>query len=229
MDFKLFGIIGAGLAALGLVTTVPVIAQQSVDVSTSGLQAVVEWLRVAGGLIGMIVGMVGVWLYYRVMRKQKTSEALQTTVDIYKQQIEALSSEKTRLDNERVAHALAVADREKEIIALKSRTDISLVLETLTAFMKQSEARYGEGMKVLNGLLEHLGANSKDGMEQTRKNYELIGQMVKSIDALSRRFGSVEHKLEATKQSVDAVAADAGIGQHEEPEHQREERRRVPR
>lgn len=185
-----------GVQGIGLL-----VAQQAAVPSTT-FRSLIEWLRVVGGIIGMIFGIWGIWVYARALGRQKTTEAQSATIKIYEDQTKAMSMRITELTTQFATAVASGAEREKELILLKSRTDLSHVLETLTVFMKSSEIRYADGMKVLNGMLDHLNANAREGLNATATNYELIKKLVTSIDALSRRFGAVEESVEATRQAT---------------------------
>lgn len=205
-----------GVQGIGLL-----VAQQASYPTESLFSSLIEWLRVVGGVIGMIFGIWGIWVYARALGRQKTTEAQSATIKIYEDQTKAQTMRISELTTQFASTVAAGAEREKELILLKARTDLSHVLETLTTFMKSSEVRYADGMKVLNGMLDHLNANAKEGLSATATNYELLKKMVTSIDALSRRFGAVEESVEATRQATQDDGQDR--------DSKKDERRKGPR
>lgn len=209
-------------------------AQGNVREAVQPFISLVEWLKVIGGLVGMALGGLGVWVYYRTTTRTKTNEALNATVDIYKGQIDALMARDDMRERDLKEALMAQQEREKEMITLRARTDLSEVLkalqlmtqaqttamkestersnfvsETLTQFMKSSEERYGTGIKLMTSLLETNAENSKQAVVQATRNHEAISMLLKSVDSLSRRFGSVEHKVDNVQRAVSDAADDA--------------------
>lgn len=191
------------------------------DRAYDAVQNAIEWLKIIGGVFGFLIGGYGIWVYSRTTARTKTAEALEATVDIYKQQIDALTARDVTREKQHTEMITAMQDREKEVSALRARTDLSEVLkgvqllaqaqsqslqesanrdhsmiELLSGFMRSSEQRYESGMKIMSGMLEATAT-------QAKQNFDLASALTKSVDTLSKRFGEVEKTVDHVAEAVD--------------------------
>lgn len=232
---------GMVLLSVGMTTDPMTTVAPAVGASWTWL---IEWLRIVGGILGMVGVMFGIWVYFSVTRKQKTEQALATTMGIYRDEAAALKSKVETMDGDYKVQQAQIAERERELITLRARTDLSEVLKcsqvmtqsltdliaegrkhdsTITTVLKDAVAngqeQYKAVMEMNAKILTHLDDTAKQGLDQTIKNYELIEKLVVSINSLSRRFGGVER-------AVDKVSDQVGVdAPPEEPIERRKERR----
>lgn len=120
------------------VATNMVVAMQGKPDAIKPVVQLIEWLKVIGAIVGMVFGMLGVWVYFRTTIRTKTNEALQATVAIYKDQIDAWSARDVQRERDYKEALTTMADREKEVIILRARTDLSEVLKA-SQLMIQSQ------------------------------------------------------------------------------------------
>lgn len=197
--------------------------------SAASWEWLLEWLRAAGGILGLVVGGIGMWVYMRVAFKQRTEQAQTRVLTIRKDQIDALEARMGTMDEDYKRQKVQADEREKELITLRARTDLSEVLRSsqlmtqaltdliaearthdntisvvLRDAMSTGATQYQELMGLNNQILTHLSDTSKQGLDQSIKNYGIMERVVKSLDNLSRRMGKVEG-------AVDAVADQVGV------------------
>jgi cell division protein FtsB len=190
-------------------------------------QWLIEWLRIIGGLLGMVAGGVGIWAYFRVSSRQKTEQAQARALTIYKEQIDALEARMQTMADDHTAQRVQMEARERELITLRARTDLSEVLKcsqvmtqsltdliaegrkhdtTITAVLRDAvttgQHQYRDVMELMNKMLTYLTDTSKENLGQTQKNYALIEVVVKSMNNLSRRFGTVEDAVADVAEQV---------------------------
>lgn len=193
----------------------------------TGFTQILEWFRVAGGIIGFITLALGIVLYYRISMKGKWTEALNQTVDIYQQQNVALDLRIKSMEDEHKLVIGQMQERERELITLRARTDLTEVLKSsqvmiqgindlitdqrthdtaITTVLKDAmttgQQQYREMMELMNRMLIHLSETSKDNLSQSQKNYALIEVVVNAITSLSRRFGGVEAAVNGVAEQV---------------------------
>jgi hypothetical protein len=189
----------------------------------------VNLLKLVGGVFGMIGIGWGFLIYARAVKVTKTNEALKEALDSereraisFKARIESLE-ERAQIfveDHHRVQQA--VIEKDKEIAELRARTDLSRVVESqneLLTMKREHDAQmmkvfqdavatggsqYVQVMDVLAKLLAHLDETAKNNLAQTGKNHELILGLSRSVENLSRRFGTVEGKVQEVADAVDS-------------------------
>lgn len=189
--------------------------------------SLLEWFRVAGGIIGFITLGLGILLYYRVSMRSKWTEALNQTVEIYQQQNVALDLRIKSMEDEYKLVIGQMQERERELITLRARTDLTEVLKSsqvmiqgindliaeqrthdsaITGVLKDAmttgQQQYRELMDLMNRMLAHLSDTSKENLAQSQKNYALIEVVVQSMQSLSRRFGGVENAVNGVAEQV---------------------------
>lgn len=263
-----------GFAVFSLTELFQAIQQQrdTIDVTPHVMNAI-EWGRLIGGVVGLVVGVLGaifgafgIWVYYRTTVRTKTTEGLESTVKIYRAELEALHDRDKRMSEDYKQLVGAMAEREREIVSLRGRTDLSEVLKTtqsvvkvqndllelkrthdaaiintladavkagdakyaqvtdmLAAIMRAGDEREDKILGVFRAMLEQLGSHQVAALEQAKANHAAIGQLLKSVDALSRRFGEVEKTVDQVAATVDAAPTPQG------QTHSGPERRSRPR
>lgn len=187
--------------------------QSSSDVAINRARAVIEWLRVIGGLVGMLMGIVAIYVYYRVTVRQKTAEALQASVDILEKQISIR-------DRERIELLAAFTTRETELTLLRSRTDLNevlklqteligltrehdkQVLEALTTLHQSGQTRYAEATLLLKSMLDSLVKRDAEAVDQTKKNNEAIAAILRVAESISERLGRVETTVDVIAEQI---------------------------
>lgn len=173
----------------------------------TALGILLEWLRLAGGVLGMILGGFGAVALYRMSIKTAQRNALEKTNQYQREQIAATESRLNAVIEDNKRQLAMIAERDIMMRELQSRTDITKVLGTLDMFMKQSNQQYTDKMQLLHDLLNHLMTAATEGTKQAT-------QVLKMLESLSRRFGKVEEQL---------------ANGEEEEERPTEERRKEPR
>lgn len=208
-----------GLDGFGLLVAQQAHAADAAPV-VSGVRSLIEWLRVVGGIVGMIFGGVGVYIYYRTTVNKATVSALNETTAAYKQRIDAYSGQLTDLVTEQKRMLLALTEKDVQISTLRERTDITAVLalqnellsikrthdvqmiesikaitDTMHSLTTQNETRYA-------GLLKHLSDSATQSVTQTAANGSLLTDLVKLASELLKRLIRVEGKVNEVQDAV---------------------------
>lgn len=144
------------------VILVKVYAQPAEPISQqTAAQAVsaIESLRIIGGLMGIafgllgsVLGVMGAVAYWKVGIQTKQNESLQETVTIYRDKIDALEMLNDDLTKSKANLASRIDEKDQALLKLQSKTDLTALMNLLTEFIKASETRYAEGVKVVKDL-----------------------------------------------------------------------------
>lgn len=209
--------VAVGLVALG---TGGWIAVQAV--AKEAPQAA-ETLRVWGGIIGLITTVFGgicallaAIVYARALAKTKALLAAEKTVEIYKEQIDAWERQTTdtKAQYERVVTALSTKDA--ELKALREKTDLTKILDMMGGAMTAGDKKYAQVTDSLTKILELIHLQGKESLTATHANFGLLEKVVESLGALQRKMGAVERKQGDLKNTLDAVADQAGVAAGED-------------
>lgn len=171
--------------------------------------SVIEDFRIWGGVIGTLVGtlgfilgLIGTLALWRASVHAKTKEALQETLSVYKEQIDAEKKKNERVEAESKVNAKLLLEKDATIQALGARTDLSTVLKALEGagavvqeFVHLSDKRYTEGMAIMTKLLS-------DNLSQSKQNYDFLVNLNRTLEYLSRRFGTVESNVREVAETL---------------------------
>lgn len=188
----------------------------------TNVRSLIEWLRVVGGIVGMIFGGIGVYIYYRTTVNKATVIALNETTAAYKQRIDAFNGQLTDLVSEQKTLLASLTEKDVQIATLRERTDITSVLalqnelltiqrthdvqiiesikaitDTIHTLSNQNESRYA-------GLLGHLSESATQNVAQTTINGKALTDLVRLAAELSRRLVRVEGKVDDVQELVAA-------------------------
>jgi hypothetical protein len=195
------------------------------DASTS-VSTVIYWFRMLPGFIGMAFALAGGYMMYRVIRYNKTLEASENTVKIYKEQLDAMNSRAQIVadDHKRVVDQLLLAQTEAK--ELRSRTDITEVLKSqqellalkkthdveistmLRDAIERGQRQYAEVMDTLNKTLNYLAEQSRIGTKVTEQNHELLLVVNGQVGRITDKLNGVESAVAGLKQIVDTLDTD---------------------
>lgn len=253
---------GAGLASTNVAE---VFATQPGSIETA-----IQWGRLIGGIIGVIgavFGAVMLYVAYRISSRTKTVESQETTINIYKEELEAWK----KRDEARTVAIKEMLEtqtlREKEIAMLRARTDLTEVVksiqemmtvqgqllkmkqehdqqivENMTAAVKAGDTKYQSLMEaitkaiqagdareerslgIITKMIEQTGKSQTDTLAQSKENYAAMQALLKSVDALAKRFGHVENKVDEVKRTVEDAN---GTANTPEPTEKQERRSRT--
>lgn len=186
------------------------------------VQTVIEWLRIIGGLVGALGIGLGFWMWYRVSRRYRTSEALKEAVDAHKTRADAMDLRLTFMEDENKRLRAEYDDRERELIALRARTDLSEVLkstqmltQSISDLVKEQKAHDASMTDVqqkqfdlMSQMLAHIDHTSKDALQQAIESHKMCKDLGTSLGNLSRRFGAVEFALHIVADKVGVPSSD---------------------
>jgi chromosome segregation ATPase len=205
------------------VITISCMAPPPSTLPTETTATVIFWLRQVPGLVGMLLAAFGTYMYFRVAKYNKSLEASENTVKIYKEQLDAMNSRaKQYTDDHAVLQAeyMRVQGENKE---LRGRTDLTEVIKTqqeLLSMKKEHDAemiamirnaveggqkQYGEVMTALEKTLNYLSTSAREGAKLRDENHELLVTMSSSLGRIVDKIAGVEIKVNEHDEKLDTV------------------------
>lgn len=194
------------------------------------LNTLVYWFRLLPGFIGMLFALAGGYMMYRVTRYNKTLEASENTVKIYREQLEAMTGRMKQMQED---HAVAVQQLlllQTEAKELRGRTDLTEVLKvqqqllvmkkdhdaeisgTLKDAIDRGQKQYAEVMDTLNKTLNYLADQARNGSKTSDQNHELLIAVSSAVSRIADKLTGVESavnknqdQLSDVKDAVDAI------------------------
>lgn len=169
---------------------------RSMNDTVSEVMANFEWVWSIFRFVGGIIGMVGLYGWYKASIHSKNLETAKETAEIHERATKALELEKLDLQRKIDLGTVQILSQEATISELKSRTDLTEVLKMLGTFITNSEHRYTEGMSMVRSSFERMTAESG-------KLTTILSEQQVNFQNLSRRFGDSEKCLDAICKHLD--------------------------
>lgn len=219
--------IGTTFAVLAAATAASGIADPTV---VDPMHVVLDWLKVIGGVIGMVVGIGGTIFYYRAVLALKTNDAAKSAIDMYQRELDAARLSRERVYTENTALTKQINDYALELSEAKQRTDLSTVManqrealaqnaslnqaivDTLHSIKTRGDQQYTEALGVLQGIVAHLDAMAIENKQQLARNSDTLATVLQIAQRLEKRYHETARRLDDIEDKTDGTRTEKSKG-----------------
>jgi H+/gluconate symporter-like permease len=195
--------------------------------ANANFNAVLQWLRVVGGVIGFFGAVWGIWIYARYIKNKKTAEGAATALAIYKEELAAQKVQSERLQRELTQVREIAVSKDAEVTMLRSKTDVTELIkrqdqlmemkrthdtqmvEMIVALQKTGQDQFNHAMSALSEFVKMLGESSTGALKVGQDNHGLLVKVLETAQQISRRLGVVEIAVKDVARNTDTDIPEA--------------------